>query len=38
MHYGLSSEGDAISKNYLSNFEEKQCVGKRILTESGAEV
>ena len=34
----LSSEGDEIYKNYLSNFEEEQPVGERILSESGMEV
>ena len=34
----LSSEGDEIYKNYLSNFEEEQLVGERILTESGVEI
>ena len=30
--------GDEIYKNYLSNFEEEQPVGERIVTESGVEV
>lgn len=34
----LSSEGDEIYKNYLSNFEEEQPVGETILSESGVEV
>ena len=34
----LSSEGDEIYKNYLSNFEEEQPVGGRILSESGNEI
>ena len=34
----LSSEGDEIYKNYLSNFEEEQHVGERILTDSGVEI
>ena len=34
----LSSEGDEIYKNYLSNFEEEQPVGERILTDRGVEV
>ena len=34
----LSSEGDEIYKNYLSNFEEEQPVGERILTDSGVEI
>ena len=34
----LSSEGDEIYKNYLSNFEEEQPVGERILSDAGVEV
>ena len=34
----LSSEGDEIYKNYLSNFEEEQPVGERISSESGNEI
>lgn len=34
----LSSEGDEIYKNYLSNFEEEQPVGERLLTDSGVEI
>ena len=34
----LSSEGDEIYKNYLSNFEEEQPVGEGILTDSGVEI
>ena len=34
----LSSEGDEIYKNYLSNFEEEQPVGERIVTENGVEI
>ena len=34
----LTAEGDEIYKNYLSNFEEEQPVGERILSESGVEV
>lgn len=34
----LSSEGDEIYKNYLSNFEEEQPVGERIITDSGVEI
>ena len=34
----LSSEGDEIYKKYLSNFEEEQPVGERILKDSGVEV
>ena len=34
----LTAEGDEIYKNYLSNFEEEQPVGERIVTESGVEV
>lgn len=34
----LSSEGDEIYKNYLSNFEEEQLVGERFLTDNGVEI
>ena len=34
----LSAEGDEIYKNYLSNFEEEQPVGERIVSESGTEI
>ena len=34
----LSAEGDEIYKNYLSNFEEEQPVGERILSDNGVEV
>ncbi len=34
----LSAEGDEIYKNYLSNFEEEQHVGERIVSESGTEI
>lgn len=34
----LSSEGDEIYKKYLSNFEEEQPVGERILKDSGIEI
>lgn len=34
----LSAEGDEIYENYLSNFEEEQSVGERIIGESGAEI
>ena len=34
----LSSEGDEIYKNYLSNFEEEQPVGERIIADGGFEV
>ena len=34
----LSSEGDEICKNYLSNFEEEPPVGERILTDRGIEI
>lgn len=34
----LSANGDEIYKNYLTNFEEKQPVGERILTDSGIEI
>mgnify|MGYP007119934502 CR=1 FL=1 len=34
----LSSEGDEIYKNYLTNFEEEQPVGERISSESGNEI
>ena len=34
----LSSEGDEIYKNYLSNFEEEQHVGERILNDKGVEI
>lgn len=34
----LSAEGDEIYKNYLSNFEEEQFVGERIVTENGVEI
>ena len=34
----LSSEGDEIYKNYLSNFEEEQPVGERILNDNGVEI
>ena len=34
----LSSEGDEIYKNYLSNFEEEQPVGERLVTDAGVEV
>ncbi len=34
----LSAEGDEIYKNYLSNFEEEQPVGERIVTENGVEI
>ena len=34
----LSAEGDELYEKYLSNFEEEQPVGERILSESGVEV
>ena len=34
----LSAEGDEIYKNYLSNFEDEQPVGERIVTDAGVEV
>ena len=34
----LSAEGDEIYENYLSNFEEEQRIGERILSDSGVEV
>ena len=34
----LSSEGDEIYKNYLSNFEEEQPVGEWILTDRCVEI
>ena len=34
----LSSEGDEIYKNYLSNFEAQKPVGERIVTDAGVEV
>ncbi|MDD6776856.1 MAG: hypothetical protein PUD86_06150 [Methanobacteriaceae archaeon] len=34
----LTAEGDEIYKNYLSNFEEEQPVGERILSDSGVEI
>lgn len=34
----LTSEGDEIYKNYLSNFEEEQLVGERIISDSGVEI
>lgn len=34
----LSAEGDELYKNYLSNFEEEQLVGERIVTENGVEI
>ena len=34
----LSAEGDEIYENYLSNFEEEQPVGERILSDDGAEI
>ena len=34
----LSAEGDEIYKNYLSNFEEEQSVGERIVTKNGVEI
>ena len=34
----LSAEGDEIYNNYLSNFEEEQPVGERIVTESDVEI
>ena len=34
----LSAEGDEIYKNYLSNFEEEQPVGERIISDSGVEI
>ena len=34
----LSANGDEIYKNYLTNFEEEQSVGERILTDSGIEI
>lgn len=34
----LSAEGDEIYKNYLSNFEEEQPLGGRIVTDEGVEV
>lgn len=34
----LSAEGDELYKNYLSNFEEEQPVGERIVTENGVEI
>ena len=34
----LSAEGDEIYENYLSNFEEEQRIGERILSDRGVEV
>lgn len=34
----LSAEGDEIYKNYLTNFEEEQPVGERIVSDSGVEI
>ena len=34
----LSAEGDEIYKNYLSNFEEEQPVGERIIAGGGVEI
>ena len=34
----LSSEGDEIYKNYLSNFEEEQHVDERILNDNAVEI
>ena len=34
----LSAEGDEIYKNYLTNFEEEQPVGERIVSENGVEI
>ena len=34
----LSANGDEIYKNYLTNFEEEQPVGERILSDSGVEI
>ena len=34
----LTAEGDEIYKNYLTNFEEEQPVGERIISDSGVEI
>ena len=34
----LSSEGDEIYKNYLSNFEAEQPVGERFVSDAGLEI
>ena len=34
----LTAEGDEIYKNYLTNFEEEQPVGERIVSDSGVEI
>ncbi|MBR0059822.1 MAG: hypothetical protein IJP99_10890, partial [Methanobrevibacter sp.] len=34
----LSAEGDELYEKYLSNFEEEQPVGERILSDSGVEI
>ena len=34
----LSAEGDEIYENYLSNFEEEQHVGERILNDNAVEI
>ncbi|WP_295726572.1 hypothetical protein [uncultured Methanobrevibacter sp.] len=34
----LSSEGDEIYKNYLSNFEAEQPVGERLVSDAGVEI
>ena len=34
----LSADGDEVYENYLSNFEDEQPVGERILSDTGMEV
>ena len=34
----LTAEGDEIYKNYLTNCEEEQPVGERIISDSGVEI
>ena len=34
----LSANGDEVYENYLSNFEDEQPVGERVLSDNGAEI
>lgn len=34
----LEAEADEIYENYLSNFEDEQLVGERVLSDNGMEV
>ena len=34
----LDDNADEIYKKYLSNFEEKQHIGKRVLSDDGMEI